>query len=263
MRLHLWLLSLQLPCLVDDGARENGDRGPKAAGAGEGGSAQAVAGRQLPRGYHPVGEHSSYAVKGLGRSRQQYDSEQQQRRWGSAAKNASSQSPILYMGGEYYVENSEVQNEPMIMTAFVTSRDRLKVVGVTAGTHKVYLLKLDQLGLVFEATEKAASASEHASSVAHAGAAIKEVLQSMPKAGKVPVSAFVRRAPYFVGKRATTKRTTTMMTPMMRAKTPLSAVIVYVDLRVPAQGPAAATFRPRKHQQKEEGPRVNTARGAQ
>ena len=130
MRLHLWLLSLQLPCLVDDGARENGDRGPKAAGAGEGGSAQAVAGRQLPRGYHPVGEHSSYAVKGLGRSRQQYDSEQQQRRWGSAAKNASSQSPVLYTGGEYSVENSEVPNEPMLMTAFATSHDRLKVVGV-------------------------------------------------------------------------------------------------------------------------------------
>ena len=58
------------------------------------------------------------------------------------------------------------------MAAFVTSRDRVKVVGVTVRTNNVYLVKPDQLGLVFEATEKAASASEHATAVAHAGAAI-------------------------------------------------------------------------------------------
>ena len=162
---------------VDDGERDSDDAAPTAAGAGERASGPAAAVNQLPRGYHLVGEHSSYAVKGLGRSRQQYNSDQQQL-WGSAAKGASSQSPVLYTGGEYYFENSDCGHETLLMAAFVTSRDRVKVVGVTVRTNNVYLVKLDQLGLVFEATEKAASASEHATAVAHAGAAIKQLLKS-------------------------------------------------------------------------------------
>ena len=67
--------------LVGDGERDSDDAAPTAAGAGERASGPAAAVNQLPRGYHLVGEHSSYAVKGLGRSRQQYKSDQQQL-WG-------------------------------------------------------------------------------------------------------------------------------------------------------------------------------------
>ena len=61
-------------------------------------------------------------------------------------------------------------------------------------------MTIDQLGLVFEASERASSV-EHASSVAHAGAAIKQLLKPLLKDGKLPVSAFSRRAPYFVGQK--------------------------------------------------------------
>ena len=117
--------------LVDDGERDSDDAAPTAAGAGERASGPAAAVNQLlPR----ILSRWLVFIGGQG-TRAQPTTVQG---WAAAAVGQRGQKTASLRG----------------------PRPSQGSFGVTVRTNNVYLVKLDQLGLVFEATEKAASASE-------------------------------------------------------------------------------------------------------